>query len=71
MAVCIRTELQKTNDALLAINAMACQGIEDGIRLGGQGPHWADALEYLIRRALDEIGAAEERLNALVAGVAP
>lgn len=68
MAIDIRAELQKTNDVLMAINAMARQGIEDGMRFG-DSPHWAIALEFLAGNALNEISEAEMRLNALV-GVA-
>jgi hypothetical protein len=63
MAICIRTELQRTNEILLAIAGIAKQGIDDGIRITNEAPHWTTAIELLADLALTELGQAEERIN--------
>ncbi len=63
MAMCIRTELQRTNEILLAITGIAKQAIDDGIRTTNEAPHWTTAIELLADLALAELGQAEERIN--------
>ena len=67
MAVDIRAELQETNDILLAMDSLAGQAIEFGMKYDNP-PDWACVLKFLTERALNACGDAEMRIRALVEG---